>query len=127
MIMKIKKVQLMASVLLVGLSLLFFSGCSSWKKKQFESDEEFVSAFKHAKYKDIKKEFGEPYYKFLDVTDQEITYRWHGVGVKGQSDAYLVFSAFEYGTYNFSGYEFKTWYSTNGYHAPSNDKTYNID
>ena len=111
-----------------GLFLFFaYASSSAWEKKQFDTSEEFAEAFKYAKYDDVKKAFGEPYYKFLDVVDQTVTYRWHGVGVKGESDAYLVFSAIEYGTFNFSGYEYKVFYTTDGYHAPSNDKTYNID
>lgn len=114
--------------LFVSLFLLIVSGCgNSWEKKQFDTDEDVVNAFKYARYKDVKEKFGEPYYKFLDVMDQEITYRWHGVGVKGKSDAYLIFSAMEYGYAHFSGFEFKTWYQNDGYNAPSNDNTYTID
>lgn len=126
--MKSKIFKTLASILTVGLFLFFAFGSSAeWKKKQFDSEEAFSKAFENAKYEDVKKEFGEPYYKFLDVVKQEITYRWHGVGVKGQSDAYLNFSALEYGTNHFTGYEFKTWYTNDGYNAPSNDNTYSID
>ncbi len=117
----------MVSILSIGVFLvLAFGSSAQWKKKQFDTEQEFSKAFISAKYKDVKEEFGEPYYKFLDIVDQEVTYRWHGVGVKGQSDAYLVFSAIEY-VNRFSGYEFKYWYTTDRYHAPSNDNTYNID
>jgi len=126
--MKNRIIKSTLSILTLGLFLfLAFGSSADWKKKQFDTEAEFSEAFKYAKYEDVKKEFGEPYYKFLDVVGQEVTYRWHGVGVKGQSDAYLNFSAIEYGTNHFSGYEFKTWYTTDGYHAPSNDNTYTID
>ncbi len=127
--MKNRIIKSTISILTIGLFLFIAFGSSAdWKKKQFDTEEEFSNAFKNASYKDVKEEFGEPYYKFLDVVDQEVTYRWHGVKVKGQSDAYLVFSVIEYGTgASYAGWEFKHWYTTDGYHAPSNDNTYTIE
>jgi len=126
--MNSKVVKHLVSIFTVGLFIFFAIGSSAeWEKKQFKTDVEFAKAFKYAKYDDVKKKFGEPYYKHLDVVKQQITYRWHGVGVKGTSDAYLNFSALEYGYNCYSGYEFESCYFTDGYHAPSNDHTYNID
>ena len=126
--MKSKTFRMAASIFTIGVFLfLAFGSSSAWKKKVFDTDDDLTKAFQNAKYDDVKKAFGEPYYKFLDVVDQTVTYRWHGVRVKGESDAYLIFTAIEYGTFNYSGFDFKTWYNNEGYNALSNDNTYTID
>lgn len=100
------------SILTIGLFLfLAFGSSADWKKKQFDTEEEFSNAFKNASYKDVKEEFGEPYYKFYDVANERISYRWKGVGVKGSPDAVLYFSAFEYGAAHISGSTFMSWYN----------------
>lgn len=115
-------------VLLIALVLYIIgSPSSAWKKKQFNDYDDLVKAFTSVKYDNIKKEFGDPYYKFLDLITQQITYRWHGVGVKGHEDSYLNFDAMEYATAFFKGYEFKTVQGYEGYYAPSNDNFYNIE
>jgi hypothetical protein len=116
-------------VLLLLLVSNYFSSCSlsPWKKKQFSSYEELGNAFHGTNYDDVVKEFGKPTYKFLDVIKQTITYKWQGIGVIGHPDAYLRFSAMEYITNFFKGYEFIAVEEYEGYSAPGNDNTYNIE
>nr|WP_319571245.1 hypothetical protein [uncultured Draconibacterium sp.] len=127
--MKNKFFKSMVSILAIGFFMfLVFGSSSDWEKKQFDSYESLGEAFRNASYSDVKEKFGEPYYKFLDITNQEITYRWKGVGVKGHPDAYLNFEAMEYLTGFVTGYVFETVDTDEGYHVPSNDgKPIHID
>lgn len=118
-----------SGIVILIFTALFIIGSpsTSWKKKQFNDYDEIVKAFKWVKYDDVKAEFGEPTYKFLDLQRQEITYKWSGVGVKGHGDAALNFDVLEIGGVIFKGFEFKTVETHEGYYAPSNDKDFNID
>jgi len=113
----------MSSILSIGLIIVFFNSCSSgWKKKQFDDYQSLGNAFHGISYNNVKREFGEPYYKFYSVSREEITYRWRGVGVKGRPDAYLNFEAMEYAPGFVKGYVFKTVDTSDDvYHAPGND------
>ena len=126
--MKHLQLQRIASVLAITLLISLNTGCSaSWEKKQFDTPEQFGSAFSNARYKNVKAAFGEPYYKRLNVVEQTVMYRWRGVGVKGKPDAFLVFSAKEYGYFQFVGDRFEYFYSNGEVTARSNDHEFNID
>lgn len=81
------------------------TGCSpSIEKKQFESNDELISAFKNVYYyTDVVKKLGEPYYKRVDSDFKTISCRWSGVGVKGRPDAVILFTAIEYSPGQFDG------------------------
>jgi predicted secreted protein len=125
---KVRRTRKVITTAIIAIVLIYiFYPYKTWEKKQFDNYDELVEAFKDVSYKAVKKEFGEPYYKFLDVTGQTIDYCWHGVGVKGHPDAHLVFNAMEYATGFFMGFEFKYVNEHEGYWAPSNDNYYNIE
>lgn len=119
--------KIIIPAIIVILLIYIFYPYKTWEKKQFDDYDDLVESFKYASYEKVKKEFGEPYYKFLDITTQQITYRWHGVGVKGHEDAYLNFDVLEYAPGFFMGFEFKTVQGYEGDYAPGNDNFYNID
>lgn len=120
--MKNKIFKLTISILSILMIIVLLNNCSSgWKKKQFDDYESLAKAFKGVSYNNVKKEFGEPSYKFYSVSREEITYSWRGVGVKGRPDAYLNFEAMEYAPGFVKGYVFKTVQSSEYTHPPSND------
>jgi len=117
--------------LVVGIVLLlshFLGSFNNISKKQFKTLDDLTSALHGEKYDDVKAILGEPYFKYLDVVKQEITYRWHGVGVIGRPDAVIIFDAFEFsGSYsgrNFNSVYFseKDWDGLRG-----NDDTFRIE
>jgi hypothetical protein len=117
--------------LVIGIVLLlshFLGSSNSISKKQFKTLDDLTSALHGEKYDDVKAILGEPYFKYLDVVKQEITYRWHGVGVIGRPDAVIIFDAFEFsGSYsgrNFNSVYFseKDWDNLKG-----NDDVFRID
>lgn len=127
--MKSHRTKVSVSLLLLLALLIGLSSCGNndWKRKKFSSYEEMAAAFKYAKYNDVVEEFGKPNYKFLDIENEIITYRWDGVGVNGRPDAYIDFNLVEYQSGFFKGFEFVAVSSIEGERVSSNDNRYHID
>jgi hypothetical protein len=127
--MKSHRTKVSVSLLLLLVLLIGLSSCGNndWKRRKFRSYEEMAAAFKYAKYNDVVAEFGKPNYKFLDIENEIITYRWDGVGVNGSPDAYIDFNLIEYQSGFFKGFEFVAVSSIEGERVPSNDNRYHID
>ena len=123
--------NLVKGSLVIGIIILFayFLGSSnSIGKKQFKTLDDLTSALHGEKYDDVKAVLGEPYFKYLDVVKQEITYRWHGVGVIGRPDAVIIFDAFEFSG-SYSGRNFNSvYYSESDWDGhKGNDDVFRID
>ncbi len=117
--------------LVIGIIILFayFLGSSnSIGKKQFKTLDDLSSALHGEKYDDVKAILGEPYFKYLDVVKQEITYRWRGVGVIGRPDAVIIFDAFEFSG-SYSGRNFNSvYFSESDWDGlKGNDDVFNIE
>lgn len=127
--MKSLRIKVSVSLLLLFLLMIGLSSCNNtdWKKRKFNSYKEMAKAFKYAKYNDVVEEFGKPNYKFLDIENEIITYRWEGVGVNGRPDAYIDFNLIEYQSGFFKGFEFVAVSSIEGDRVQSNDNRYHID
>ena len=117
--------------LVIGIVLLlsyFLGSSNSIGKKQFKTLDDLTSALHGEKYDDVKAVLGEPYFKYLDVVKQEITYRWHGVGVIGRPDAVIIFDAFEFSG-SYSGRNFNSvYFSESDWDGlKGNDDVFNIE
>lgn len=121
-----KKGAIVIGIIILIIYLL--SSSNSVGKKQFDNMDQLTSAFRGQRYDDVKAILGEPYFKYLDVVQKTITYRWHGVGVIGRPDAVITFGAFEYSG-SFSGHNFDSvYFSEDGWdRIKGNDDVYRID
>lgn len=117
--MKMKIITIITMVIICAIGI---TGCSpSIEKKQFESNDELISAFRNVSYSDVVKKLGEPYYKKSDLIDvngdrQSISCRWKGVGVIGRPDAVIIYKAIQYSAGQIDGTEFQAMQQNeNGY------------
>ena len=97
-------------------SVAILSCSPSIEKKQFDSNDELISAFKNVSYDDVVKKLGEPYFKLVSSDFTTVQYRWHGVGVKGRPDAVIWYTVYSSLSGQYEGNKFTAMSETeNGY------------